>query len=61
MLPFEGTVDWTKFCELFSMTDFKGVFLLEVEMRESFFKDPQEFLNEAYVRGRQLLKLSHKG
>lgn len=56
MLPFEGTYDWDHFTEAFSRIKFAGVFLLEVEMRESAFKDPVEFLKQAYERGKNLLE-----
>jgi len=61
MLPFEGTFDWDQFALAFSRIKFTGIFLLEVEMRESAFKDPAEFLKQAYVRGQTLLKRAGKG
>lgn len=60
MLPFEGNIHWDEFCKLFGQVDFRGVFLLEVEMRESAFKVPTEFLIEARSRGLKLLKQSSK-
>ncbi len=56
ILPFEGTYDWDQFASIFSRLKFGGVFLLEVEMRESAFKDPAEFLKQAYSRGQILLE-----
>jgi len=61
ILPYEGRIDWGKFCEIFARIDYAGVFLLEVEMRESVFKDPDEFLRQAYTRGKKLLDLAGKG
>src|SRR4030042_4940620 len=55
VLPFEGVFPWDEFCKLFGQIDFKGIFLLEVEMRESVFKIATEFLAEAYTRGIKLL------
>lgn len=60
LLPFEGTYPWERFCGLFSKIDFQGIFLLEVEMRESSFKEPREFLKEAYLRGKRLWVASKK-
>jgi sugar phosphate isomerase/epimerase len=60
ILPFEGTYRWDAFCAAFSEIKFGGIFLLEVEMRESAFKSPQEFLKETFRRGRKLLKQSGK-
>ncbi len=61
MLPFEGTYDWDQFAQAFARVKFNGVFLLEVEMRESAFKDPREFLKQAYERGQILLERTGKG
>jgi sugar phosphate isomerase/epimerase len=55
MLPYEGSFHWNDFCRVFSNLHFKGVFLLEVEMRESGFTTPREFLKEAFTRGQTLL------
>ncbi len=55
MLPFEGSFPWDKFNKIFAEIGFKGIFLLEVEMRKSAFKSPDEFLKEAFVRGQKLL------
>ena len=56
MLPFEGTSDWDGFCRVFPGDTFSGIFLLEVEMRESAYKTPVEFLIEAFRRGEKLRK-----
>jgi sugar phosphate isomerase/epimerase len=61
LLPFEGVIDWNKFCGIFARIKYPGPFLLEVEMRESAFKDPREFLREAFTRGEKLLGLAGKG
>lgn len=55
MLPFEGSFPWNRFCKILSETEFKGIFLLEVEMRKSAFKSPVEFLKQAFARGQKLL------
>ncbi len=56
MLPFEGIYDWEGFCKVFTRICFEGIFLLEVEMRESAFASPAEFLIEAFRRGEKLRK-----
>ena len=60
MLPYEGTFDWDGFCRVFSTLTLDGIFLLEVEMRESAIKSPREFLIEAFLRGKKLLQRSGK-
>lgn len=57
LLPFEGTIDWDMFARHFARTGYTGTFLLEVEMRESAFQDPEEFLHQAYLRSQKLMKL----
>lgn len=61
MLPFEGKIDWTEFMYVFSKIAFSGTFLLEVEMRESAFKEPAVFLREAFQRGTKLFNSIKKG
>jgi len=58
MLPYEGLFKWDKFCELFSTIELNGIFLLEVEMRNSAFQTTNSFLKEAFTRGSKLLKQS---
>ncbi|UCF71573.1 MAG: sugar phosphate isomerase/epimerase [candidate division WOR-3 bacterium] len=60
MLPYQGTYDWNGFCEIFTRLGFVGVFLLEVEMRESGLKSPAIFLREAFARGERLRKICQK-
>jgi len=60
MLPFEGFYDWDGFCKVFTRVCFDGVFLLEVEMRESAFESPVEFIIEAFRRGEKLRKACGK-
>jgi L-ribulose-5-phosphate 3-epimerase len=60
MLPYEGCFPWPGFCRIFSRIGFKGIPLLEVEMRESAFASPGEFLQEAFARGQQLVNTSRK-
>lgn len=57
VLPFEGTIDWNRFARHFARTGYAGTFLLEVEMRESAFQDPEIFLMEAYRRSEKILKM----
>lgn len=60
LLPFEGSYDWPGFYTLFFRIPFRGIFLLEVEMRESMFKPADIFLREAFARGRKILRLCNK-
>jgi sugar phosphate isomerase/epimerase len=60
MLPCEGSFPWMAFCRTFSRIRFSGIFLLEVEMRESAFGSPGEFLQEAFARGQRLLSECRK-
>lgn len=55
MLPYEGSFPWPAFCRIFSKICLNGVLLLEVEMRESAFNSPSEFLQEAFTRGQRLI------
>jgi L-ribulose-5-phosphate 3-epimerase len=57
LLPFEGTIDWDRFAMHFARIGYTGTFLLEVEMRESAFHDPEEFLRQAYCRSEKLVKM----
>ena len=59
-LPFEGTIDWERFAMHFARTGYAGTFLLEVEMRESAFKDAFIFATEAYARAKTLATLINK-
>lgn len=54
ILPFEGTYNWDGFCKSFPCEVFGGIFLLEVEMRESAYRIPSEFVSEAFSRGEKL-------
>jgi sugar phosphate isomerase/epimerase len=60
VLPEEGSFPWHKFCLVFSKIRFTGIPLLEVEMRESAFKSPGEFLQEAFTRGQRLLSACNR-
>ena len=60
MLPYEGCFPWPGFCRNFSKIRFEGIPLLEVEMRESAFASPGEFLQEAFARGQRLLNACRK-
>jgi sugar phosphate isomerase/epimerase len=56
LLPFEGKIDWQDFSRVFKKTDYKGIFLLEPEMRLSAFKQPAVFLKEALARAKRILE-----
>jgi len=58
LLPFEGIMPWEEFACCLPRMKNLGCFMLEVEIRESAFKDRGEFLAEAYRRARQVLELS---
>jgi sugar phosphate isomerase/epimerase len=58
MLPFEGILPWEEFAFYLPRLKNLGCFMLEVEIRESAFKDRGEFLAEAFRRAKQVLKLS---
>lgn len=60
MLPYEGCFPWAGFCRIFSRIRFQGVPLFEVEMRESAFISPGEFLQEAFSRGQRLVNASRQ-
>jgi len=57
MLPFEGVLPWEEFAYYLPRLKNLGCFMLEVEIRESSFKDRGEFLVEAFRRARQVLDL----
>jgi sugar phosphate isomerase/epimerase len=57
-LPFEGSIDWDEFGLYFRNLERIEVLMLEVEVRESAFKDSQAFLSEAHARAEKLLRLS---
>ncbi len=54
-LPFDGTYDWEEFYRIFAGVGFKGVFLLEVEMKPGKYGSVAEFLGDAYERGKTLM------
>ena len=56
MLPFEGTIDWGRFREVFHGLGYAGNLLLESEMRHSRFKSPAAFLSQARERAERLLR-----
>ncbi len=55
-LPYEGTIDWDGFREVFHGLDYSGNLLLEVGITNSQFKDPVVFLSEARDRAERLLR-----
>ncbi|MFP3904491.1 MAG: sugar phosphate isomerase/epimerase family protein [Armatimonadota bacterium] len=54
-LPYEGTIDWARFREIFHGLDYSGNLLLEVSMNHSEFQDPEVFLSQAMKRAQRLL------
>lgn len=56
VLPFEGNIDWNKFRKIFHKLDYSGNLLLEVDIHQSQFKNPQVFLSEARRRAERLLQ-----
>ena len=54
-LPFEGILAWDEFAHYFRKLPHIRTFMLEVETRESAFKDRGEFLAEALRRAKQVL------
>lgn len=59
-LPYEGTIDWDRFRQVFHGLDYAGDLLLEVNMHSSPFKAGGAFLAEAKERAERLLQ-SPKG
>ncbi len=47
MLPFEGTIDWTRFREVLHGLPYSGNLLLEASPKNSQWKAPREFLMQA--------------
>lgn len=54
-LPFDGTYDWDEFYRVFAGVGFKGIFLLEVEMKQGRDESVAEFLREAYEIGKKIM------
>lgn len=50
ILPFEGGLDWEEFACYAARLQYVKTFMLEVETRESAFKDTKEFLAQAFER-----------
>lgn len=59
-IPGEGVIDWRKFASRFGRIDYHEPFLLEVETRESSWKDHRAFLPEAFAMAEWLLALSDR-
>ena len=45
MLPYEGNIDWDKFRKIFHTLPYSGNLILEADIKNSQFKDPQIFLS----------------
>ncbi len=56
VLPYEGNIDWDRFRKIFHGLGYAGDLLLEVDIANSGFKDPEIFLTEARKRAQQLLE-----
>lgn len=56
MLPYEGNIDWDRFRKIFHGLDYSGNLVLEVDIKQSQFKDPTIFLSEARKRTERLLQ-----
>lgn len=54
-LPYEGSIDWERFRQVFHNLGYPGNLLLEAATRNSKFKDPALFLAEARKRAARLL------
>jgi sugar phosphate isomerase/epimerase len=55
VLPYEGTIDWTRFRAIFHGFGYAGNLLLETDIRNSQFKDPAVFLARARDCAQKLL------
>jgi sugar phosphate isomerase/epimerase len=58
MLPFEGVIEWPEFAQYLGRLPQIGILMLEVEVRESAFRDSQEFLAQAAARAKRLIWLA---
>ena len=56
VLPYEGTIPWKGFCPTLRRIGYAGNLLLEVDSKNSQFKDPAVFLAEARKRAVRLLQ-----
>lgn len=59
-VPGEGVIDWRSFTSRFGRLDYREPFLLEVETRESSWKEPRVFLSEAFAMAEWLLAMSDR-
>jgi len=59
LLPFDGTIDWTKTMQNICQTSYSGVIALEVMSRGYEKISADEFLNLAFERAKKLEELSH--
>ena len=55
-LPYEGTIDWARFREIFHGLRYDGNLHLEAVIDNSRFKDPAVFLSQAMERVMRLLR-----
>lgn len=56
LLPYQGDIDWEDFKKIFKELDFHGVVMIESSMSSTSYKEPKEFLSQAYKRGVMLLR-----
>jgi sugar phosphate isomerase/epimerase len=54
-LPYEGTIEWDEFKYYFNRVTTVQCLMLEVEMRQSRYRDTREFLDQAMRSARRLL------
>lgn len=58
MLPYEGRIDWERFCSVLRRAGYAGDICLEASTKSSEFKDPEWFLFEAKKRAESLVRLA---
>ena len=56
MLPYEGTLPWDRLCPTLRRFAYTGNLLLEVDIKNSQFKDSSIFLAQARERAERLLQ-----
>lgn len=56
VLPYEGTIPWERFGNTLQEIPYHGNLLLEVDIKHSHYKNPDEFLAQAKARAETLLE-----
>jgi len=54
VLPYEGTIEWSRLPGILRAADYRGPLLLEADIGNSAFPDPAQFLAEAMARVRRI-------